>query len=59
MPGPPAVPVRMTIKRERKLRQIINAGTIPQRLVLRAKRAGTPAASSSTSATAPSPSSPR
>jgi hypothetical protein len=25
MPGPPAVPVRMTIKRERKLRQIINA----------------------------------
>ena len=37
MPGPPAVPVRMTIKRERKLRQIINAGTIPQRLVLRAR----------------------
>jgi len=28
MPGPPAVPVRMTIKRERKLRQIINAGAI-------------------------------
>ena len=37
MPGPPAVPVRMTSKREQKLRQIINAGTIPQRLVLRAR----------------------
>jgi transposase len=37
MPGPRAVPVRMTIKRERKLRQIISAGTSPQRLVLRAK----------------------
>lgn len=37
MPGPPAVPVRMTIKRERKLRQVINAGTSPQRLVLRAR----------------------
>ena len=37
MPGPRAVPVRMTIKRERKLRQVINAGTSPQRLVLRAR----------------------
>jgi transposase len=37
MPGPPAVPVRMTIKRDRKLRQIISAGTSPQRLVLRAR----------------------
>ena len=37
MPGPRAVPVRMTIKRERKLRQIIAAGTSPQRLVLRAR----------------------
>jgi transposase len=37
MPGAEAVPVRMTIKRERKLRQIISAGTSPQRLVLRAK----------------------
>jgi hypothetical protein len=37
MPGPPAVPVRMTSKREQKLRQIINAGTIPQRLVLGAR----------------------
>lgn len=35
--GPRAVPVRMTIKRERKLCQIISAGTSPQRLVLRAK----------------------
>jgi transposase len=32
-----AVPVRMTIKRHRKLRQIIAAGTSPQRLVLRAR----------------------
>src|SRR5579884_1396520 len=37
MPGPPAVPVRMTIKRDRKLRQVISAGTSPQRLVLRAR----------------------
>jgi transposase len=37
MAGPGAVPVRMTIKRERKLRQIISAGTSPQRLVLRAQ----------------------
>jgi transposase len=35
--GPAARPVRMTIKRDRKLRQIISAGTSPQRLVLRAK----------------------
>ncbi len=32
-----AVPVRMTIKRHRKLRQVIAAGTSPQRLVLRAR----------------------
>src|SRR5258708_24564067 len=32
-----AVPVRLTIKRRRKLEQIIAAGTSPQRLVLRAK----------------------
>jgi transposase len=32
-----AVPVRMTVKRYRKLRQIIAAGTSPQRLVLRAR----------------------
>lgn len=32
-----AVPVRMTIKRHRKLRQIIAAWTSPQRLVLRAR----------------------
>ncbi len=32
-----AVPVKMTIKRHRKLRQIIAAGTSPQRLVLRAR----------------------
>jgi transposase len=32
-----AVPVRLTIKRRRKLGQIIAAGTTPQRLVLRAK----------------------
>jgi len=32
-----AVPVRLTIKRRRKLGQIIAAGTSPQRLVLRAK----------------------
>ena len=32
-----AVPVRMTIKRRRKLEQIIAAGTSPQRLVLRAR----------------------
>jgi transposase len=32
-----AVPVRLTIKRRRKLLQIIAAGTSPQRLVLRAK----------------------
>jgi len=32
-----AVPVRMTIKRERKLRRIIAAGTSAQRLVLRAR----------------------
>ncbi|MGH3282009.1 MAG: IS630 family transposase [Trebonia sp.] len=37
MAGPEAIPVRMTIKRERKLRQVINAGTSPQRLVLRAR----------------------
>ena len=36
-PGPPAVPVRMTTKRKRKLLQIIAAGTSPQRLVLRAR----------------------
>lgn len=36
-PGPAAVPVRMTIKRHRKLTRIISAGTSPQRLVLRAK----------------------
>jgi hypothetical protein len=35
--GPEAVQVRMTIKRERKLRQIISEGTSPQRLVLRAR----------------------
>ncbi len=32
-----AVPVRLTIKRRRKLEQIVRAGTSPQRLVLRAK----------------------
>ena len=32
-----AVPVRLTIKRRRKLEQIVAAGTSPQRLVLRAK----------------------
>jgi len=32
-----AVSVRMTIKRERKLRRIIAAGTSAQRLVLRAR----------------------
>ena len=32
-----AVPVRMTVKRDRKLRQVIAAGTSPQRLVLRAR----------------------
>lgn len=32
-----AMPVRMTIKRHRKLRQVIAAGTSPQRLVLRAR----------------------
>ena len=32
-----AVPVRMTIKRRRKLEQIIRAGTSPQQLVLRAR----------------------
>jgi DNA-binding CsgD family transcriptional regulator len=32
-----AVPVRMTVKRRRKLEQIIAAGTSPQRLVLRAR----------------------
>ena len=37
MAGPAAVPVRMTIKRERKLRQLIAAATSPQRLVLRAR----------------------
>ena len=37
MAGPAARPVRMTIKRERKLRQIIAAGTSPQRLALRAR----------------------
>jgi transposase len=36
-PGPSAVPVRMTIKRRRKLGQVIAAGTSPQRLVLRAR----------------------
>lgn len=36
-PGPAAVPVRMTIKRHRKLTQIISAGTSPQQLVLRAR----------------------
>ncbi|HTQ88051.1 MAG TPA: IS630 family transposase [Streptosporangiaceae bacterium] len=37
MTGPRAVPVRMTVKRERKLRQVIAAGTSPQRLVRRAR----------------------
>ena len=37
MPGPAAVPVRMTVKRHRKLKQIVAAGTSPQRLVLRAR----------------------
>ncbi len=38
MPGQArAVPARMTIKRRRKLEQIIRAGTSPQRLVLRAR----------------------
>ena len=37
VPGPAAVPARTTIKRERKLRQVISAGTSPQRLVLRAR----------------------
>jgi hypothetical protein len=32
-----AVPVRMTVKRDRKLRQVIATGTSPQRLVLRAR----------------------
>ncbi len=32
-----AVPVRMAVKRDRKLRQVIAAGTSPQRLVLRAR----------------------
>jgi hypothetical protein len=32
-----AVPVRLTIKRRRKLEQIVRAATSPQRLVLRAK----------------------
>ena len=32
-----AVPVTLTIKRRRKLEQIIAAGTSPQRLVLRAE----------------------
>ncbi len=32
-----AVPVRLTIKRRRKLEQIVRAGTSPQRLVLRAR----------------------
>jgi transposase len=32
-----AVPARMTVKRHRKLRQVIAAGTSPQRLVLRAR----------------------
>ena len=32
-----AVPVRLTIKRRRKLEQIVAAGTSPQRLVLRAR----------------------
>jgi len=36
-PGPAAVPVRMTVKRHRKLKQIVAAGTSPQRLVLRAR----------------------
>lgn len=36
MPGPGAVPVRMAVKRERKLRQVISAGTSPQRPALRA-----------------------
>src|ERR1700722_253038 len=31
-----AVPVRLTVKRRRKLEQIVAAGTSPQRLVLRA-----------------------
>jgi hypothetical protein len=31
-----AVPVRLTIKRRRKLEQIVRAGSSPQRLVLRA-----------------------
>ena len=37
MTVPRAVPVRMTVKRERKLRQVIAAGTSPQRLVMRAR----------------------
>ena len=32
-----AVPVRLSIKRRRKVEQIIAAGTSPQRLVLRAR----------------------
>lgn len=32
-----AVPVRLTVKRRRKLEQILAAGTSPQRLVLRAR----------------------
>jgi hypothetical protein len=32
-----AVPVRLTIKRRRKLKQIVRAGSRPQRLVLRAR----------------------
>src|SRR6266700_4467375 len=32
-----AVPVRLTIKRHRKLEQIVRAATTPQRLVLRAR----------------------
>ena len=32
-----AVPVKLTVKRRRKLEQILAAGTSPQRLVLRAK----------------------
>ncbi len=32
-----AVPVRMMVRRDRKLRQVIAAGTSPQRLVLLAR----------------------
>ena len=32
-----AVPVRLTVKRRRRLEQIVAAGSSPQRLVLRAR----------------------